>query len=236
MRKGNMKKILVGVAVAALTVGSAMTSYAGTWQFDGPEDWQRKYVNDDGNLAGLGWQEIDGKWYHFDEGNYLDIGIHAFDGKLYCLSRNPATIGQWEESIALWMWTVGADGSPVINYDVMYADFDDWFASEFREGETMEAHVARWAQASDRGAAWKALFDKYALPYNIADGLNSANRNKTITFTTAPDVTNGDVSEVITATEMMIWLNTDGMANASLYGVHNADGSITVTGNITMGG
>ena len=69
MRKNIKTLLCVGMA-SCMILGSAISSFAGTWEFEGPEKWQWKYMNDDGNYATSGWQQIDGKWYHLDENGY----------------------------------------------------------------------------------------------------------------------------------------------------------------------
>lgn len=75
MRKS--RKVLLGLALSCiLSLGSLVVSYAGEWIYDGPENWQWWYQNDDGGYTKNDWQQIDGKWYHFDETGYLDMGWH----------------------------------------------------------------------------------------------------------------------------------------------------------------
>ena len=69
-----MKKLISMFTAVAATVVMSISAYAGQWQFDGPESWKWKYVNDDGSTTVNDWQQIDGKWYHFDADSYLDIG------------------------------------------------------------------------------------------------------------------------------------------------------------------
>lgn len=71
-RKGLLSLVLAG----ALTVGMCMTSYAGQWIYDGPENWKWWYQNDDGSYPQNDWKEVEGKWYHFDVNGYLDMGWH----------------------------------------------------------------------------------------------------------------------------------------------------------------
>ncbi len=99
---------VMAAAAAALTLSlsSSLAAWAGVWQFDGPENWQWKYVEDDGSLTTSTWKEIDGSWYHFDADGYLDTGIRYFDNdypNYYYMNDTDGpdigkmmTSGQWE--------------------------------------------------------------------------------------------------------------------------------------------
>ena len=100
-------KKYAAVLAAALTMSiwSGMAVQAGEWNFVGPEEWQWEYQDDAGKLAGAGWKEIDGSWYHFDENGYLDIGSRRIEqgGPWYYLSEandenigKMVTSGEWE--------------------------------------------------------------------------------------------------------------------------------------------
>lgn len=104
-------KLITAVCAMALTLSVSITSFAGYWVFDGPQDWQWKYVNDDGTLAGPGWQMIDGKWYHLDANNYLDIGNRKIDEKVYFLSDKPETLGQMYQNVDYLTGRYGEDGA-----------------------------------------------------------------------------------------------------------------------------
>lgn len=94
--------------------------------YDGPENYQWWYQEDDGSYPANAWKEINGTWYHFDENGYLDLGWHAIDGKWYLFedSGAMATSGNWEGGYilpdgSLNRWYVGRE------YDVeqiMYVD------------------------------------------------------------------------------------------------------------------
>lgn len=81
--KKTMKKGIAAIMAAAMLMGGTMTSYAGTWKFDGPADWQWWYQNDNGGYTANDWQKIDGKWYHFDQDGYLDVGLRQFGDDVY---------------------------------------------------------------------------------------------------------------------------------------------------------
>lgn len=104
-------KLITAVCTMALTFLVSVTSFAGSWVFDGPGYWQWKYVNDDGTLAAPGWQMIDGKWYHLDENNYLDVGSHTIDGKKYFLSEKSETLGQMCQNVDYLTGRYGEDGA-----------------------------------------------------------------------------------------------------------------------------
>ena len=99
MKMKTTKRWIALAVSAALSIGTAMSAFAGQWHFDGPENWQWKYQNDDGSYASSSWQLINEKWYHFDENGYLDCGIyHEGEGeekKAYYLEwQDPSRIGE----------------------------------------------------------------------------------------------------------------------------------------------
>lgn len=69
--------------------------------YDGPQNYQWWYQEDDGSYPANAWKEINGTWYHFDENGYLDLGWHAIDGKWYLFedSGAMATSGNWEGGV-----------------------------------------------------------------------------------------------------------------------------------------
>ena len=102
--KRNKKWMAVLAVSLVMTAAFAMTSWAGTWIFDGPESWQWWYQNEDGSWPSSSWQSIDGSWYHFDANGYLDVGYFMdADRKWYYLSEaadsttgQMATSGTWD--------------------------------------------------------------------------------------------------------------------------------------------
>ena len=111
--KRNKKWMAVLAVSLIMTAAFAITGWAGTWIFDGPESWQWWYQNEDGSWPSSGWQFIDGSWYHFDDNGYLDVGYFKdTDGKWYYLSEAAdSTIGQMATS---GVWDYGyiqSDGS-----------------------------------------------------------------------------------------------------------------------------
>lgn len=252
----SIKSLLCAGLVSCMTLGSVMSSLAGTWrQGATPNQSQWWYDFDNGTYAKEGWQWIDGnndgvaECYYFDKDGWMLANTTTPDGCTVnadgawtqngaVQTQGAAQTGQTQQTTGdtLWMWNVGADGSMNENSDVMFADFDNWFSwlnqvGGFGGNDTLERMVARWAQTSERGAAWKALFDKYAIPYNLLN-----NGGGTITFTTAPGMTSDAEYSAGSAVEMMIWLSSDGMATATWNSVVNADGSVTVVAEVQMMG
>lgn len=105
MKKSRNGKVLFTSLL--LAAGMTMTSFAGQWNFDGPENWKWHYQNDDGSYTTNGWQEIDGKWYHFDNDGYLDTGWHKIPSntgdKWYLLDDSGAMVTgkEWEGGLLL---------------------------------------------------------------------------------------------------------------------------------------
>ncbi len=119
---------------------------------------------------------------------------------------------------ALWMWTENADGTRVMDEALMHQDFNDFFnfmasfdGKEFPYHSTQET-VAAWAQVSERGAAWKALFDQYGIPYDLCG--ENPYQARGAAFTTAPGKSADEQYSVAGAVQMMIWILTDGMSQA----------------------
>lgn len=143
-------------------------------------------------------------------------------------------------SAALWMWTENADGTRVMNEALMHEDFSDYFrfiasfdGQEFPYHSTQET-VAGWAQASERGAAWKALFDQYGISYDICG--ENPYQARSAAFTTSPGKSADEQYSVTGAAQMMIWLLTDGMSQAEFHTTISGDGAITVTAALKMFG
>lgn len=104
-----MKRFWKGSAAlfAALTVSftGAITAWAGTWKFIGPENWKWEYHEENETHPASTWKMIDGYWYHFDSNGYLDVGCRRFeeDGPYYYMIDSDgedvgrmATSGEWE--------------------------------------------------------------------------------------------------------------------------------------------
>ncbi len=92
------KCIVTMLTATSLVLSTAFTSFAGQWVYDGPENYQWRYQEDNGSYPINEWKEIDGKWYHFDGMGYLDLGWHFIDTAWYCFDESGAmlTSGTWE--------------------------------------------------------------------------------------------------------------------------------------------
>ena len=134
-------------------------------------------------------------------------------------------------------WMLNADGS--CNYDLFNADFQDywncmsatgaWESTGDLEGEAlMKKIVEIWAENSERGAAWKTLFDRYAIPYN----LGRSRTENVIRLTTPAGMTAAEECSFGMATDMMIEINNDGMAETSWESTYNADTTISIVSNV----
>ena len=63
-----MKKTTLIALCAVLTLGSACTAFAGSWQVNNRGWW---YRNDNGTWPASTWQTINGRNYYFDEDGYM---------------------------------------------------------------------------------------------------------------------------------------------------------------------
>ncbi len=97
------KKMAALLAAVVLTLSFVTVSYAGTWIYDGPENWKWWYREDDGSWPANEWKWIDGYWYHFGEGGYLNVGTWKIDGKYYTFMNTAdgdtgkmVTSGTWD--------------------------------------------------------------------------------------------------------------------------------------------
>ena len=102
MKRG-MKKLVTLAVSLTLALSFAVTSFAGTWIYDGPENWKWWYREDDGSYPANVWKMIDGSWYHFDANGYLDVGWTLIDDKYYYLENTSdgnvgkmRTSGTWD--------------------------------------------------------------------------------------------------------------------------------------------
>ncbi len=251
-----MKKLVkVMLTGAALSILSANAAFAGAW-VKGQEPNQDKwwYQNDDGTYAQNGWFWIDGnhdgvaEYYYFDSEGWALTNTVTPDGNQVnengewvlngVVQTQRAELPQAQDSqAALWMWTENADGKRVFNEAVMDADFADYFSFLAENGgayETTEQCVAAWAKASERGAAWKALFDRYGIPVNMDGAKLWADR--AASFTTAPGLSVDDQYAVTAAMQMILWIKTDGMSQAEFNTTISGDGAITVNAVLQMFG
>lgn len=110
--KKDLKKGIATILTVFMTMGSVITSYAGQWGFDGPENWKWWYQEDNATRVANSWKEIKGKWYHFDGNGYLDIGWHWIDGN----NDGTAECYYLDDSGCLLINGTAPDGS-VVNED-----------------------------------------------------------------------------------------------------------------------
>lgn len=210
MLKG-MKTLLCAGLASCMILGSAITSWAGTWVFEGPENWQWKYVNDDGNYASAGWQQIDGKWYHMDENGHLDIGGCDIDGKYYMLSIDAETIGQMYQNVQLLTGSFGADGAWVdgINGEQIGDTWRRWYDSKYNGANS-------WSNEEE--AAWQAQFEKYGITDEIFENHTTDNVKSVMQARIVVPIElyrNGYRQDMINSMIMRLFMYTDGMASAS---------------------
>ncbi len=86
------KTIFVAALVAALSCGSALSSFAASWESVGA-DW--KYVKDDGKYAAAEWvNTADGKWYYLKADTIMAKGwfLDPTDNHWYFLDSNGALV------------------------------------------------------------------------------------------------------------------------------------------------
>lgn len=91
------KHILIPCAVAALTLGTAMTSWAASgWR---QEDGVWKYYNADGSLAQETWKKSGDHWFWLDDsGEMLTSSLVDDDGDYYYVNEDGAMVkNEWRE-------------------------------------------------------------------------------------------------------------------------------------------
>lgn len=111
MKRG-MKKLVTLAVSLTLALSFAVTSFAGTWIYDGPENWKWWYREDDGSYPANVWKMIDGSWYHFDANGYLDVGWTLIDDKYYYLENtSDGNVGKMRTSGTWDYGYISADGS-----------------------------------------------------------------------------------------------------------------------------
>ena len=131
-------------------------------------------------------------------------------------------------------WKQGADPSKSWWYD-----WFDYFVSHGGGDVPLETHIVGWAESSERGAAWKALFDRYGLSYTLANdhGVNVMGANKELSFTSPAGMTNDDSWAMFKAIEMLFRLGSDGMTQVGTgYLDLNDDTTVTVRLDVRMMG
>ena len=87
------KRYAALLMAAAMTAGSAVTSFGGQWEQTG-DQW--KYQNDDGTYAAGGWMCIDSKYYYFGADGIMLSDTTAPDG------REVDSTGAWTQMGKPW--------------------------------------------------------------------------------------------------------------------------------------
>ncbi|MCI9594605.1 MAG: hypothetical protein HFG51_10780 [Lachnospiraceae bacterium] len=193
------QKLLTILCAAALTLSASITSFAGTWAFDGPENWQWKYVNDDGTLAAPGWQFIDGKWYHMDSNSYLDIYWRTIDGKNYYFSEEEETLGQMVQNIGYLTGYYGDDGAWTVNEEPS----DTWW--RWMSGEN-------WTEADT--ISWTAQFASYGISPSLFMPYSSGTTGQTFQLLYAvPADKEAAIYDIGNTLAMQLYMLSDGMAS-----------------------
>lgn len=109
MRKA-VKAGLAGILLSATVLGSAMVSYAGSWQSDAAGWW---WKNDDGSYPTNNWQWIDGdgdgvaESYYFNESGYCLLNTTTPDG--YTVNESGAWIANGQIQTKVTNMTAKAD-------------------------------------------------------------------------------------------------------------------------------
>ncbi len=124
-----------------------------------------------------------------------------------------------------------------LNVAQVLADYDDWSRcmfgigndyvslAEFVPGD-MNQSLANWAQVSERGAAWKALFERYPMPDSLARDRSS----NEVLYTSGGGMTDEDAWILSAAALMMTYIHNDGMIGVDrLDWVRNMNDGDTVT-------
>lgn len=145
--------------------------------------------------------------------------------------------GQSQAAGGDFTWMLNADRS--CNYDVWNNDFQDFFdcmsatggwesasGLNYEDGSSTKRMVEIWAENSERGAAWKQLFDRYAIPYDIETG--GAGESRTVNHVTPAGMTAVERGSVGMALEMMLQIRTDGMLGIKWEATHNGDTTISI--------
>lgn len=90
------KKVVVAAMAAVMSLGCVFSAYAG-WEKQGAEEWQWKYVHDDGSVTRDNYEVIDGATYHFDSDGFMDTGWRKFGSETqerYYVTADGADVGK----------------------------------------------------------------------------------------------------------------------------------------------
>lgn len=207
------------------TIDGNNDGIAETYFFDA-EGWMlADTVTPDGQTV-----NADGAW---------TVGGAVVQTSLFADVATQAVAAQDSEPVDCWMWNVSADGIYTENKELISADMQDWYDSNSKfylahMDETMngvnfgmEEKLVFWAENSERGAAWKRLFDRYKItPAMLKDITDKTSLN--YTFKTAPGMSLENAYCVTSAIKMMMDICTDGMAKYSWNSNHLDDGTVVV--------
>lgn len=97
MKLKNKKKILIPLAVATMTIGASMTSFAAYGWQNADGTWH--YYDSDGNLATESWKKSGNNWYWLDEnGDMATDTLVEVDDEHYYVDENGVQVkNQWRE-------------------------------------------------------------------------------------------------------------------------------------------
>lgn len=156
------------------------------------------------------------------------------------LFAEQASTEQNSAPISCWMWNVGADGTYTMNDELISKDMQDWNNSnsafylahqdELMKGAqfTLEDKLAFWAQTSERGAAWKQVFDRYGITPDTLKDIAQRGGASTYTYQSAPGLSMEDAYCVTAAVKVMMDFCTDGMAKYNWNSRYLDDGTTVV--------
>lgn len=120
-----MKKFLVLLMTANITLCSTIVSFAGEWKQDNIGWW---YQNDDGSYVKNDWLSLNDEDYHFDQNGYMQTGLVEVNGiKRYFYTDGRMTYN-WETPEG---YKVDVEGrvidknSPGINFSAVWATGTD---------------------------------------------------------------------------------------------------------------
>lgn len=263
MKKATKTLLCVGM-ISSMVMGSATTALAGTWRLGTGENAARWWYDfDNGSYAAGGWATIDGngdgiaETYFFDAEGWMLADTVTPDGQTVnadgawvvngavvqtnlfanAVAETPAANGY------LWMYKTDEAGALVENAELMDKDYyDDWKVwtiaaptTTLTGAEGRKDMITRWAQESERGAAWKALFDRYELPYGMIEEMSPYDLYTDYEFrVTTPGLSSEETYSVESALHMMLRIcSADSALGSYTYETgYNADGTITVNVHI----
>lgn len=155
-------------------------------------------------------------------------------------SQNQAVQGNGQYVSGSWTDGTWTD----ISREQRYADFWDnwvWALMAIPDSDDVVERAAEaieyWAVGSQRGAEWKAAFDRYGVRPDLYAETIHAGTQETVTLTTPAGIEAEAQYDVENAVKMMLRIRTDDMGDVtSCVSTVNGDGTITVTLSYRMGG